>query len=177
MDAGVWARALERGGMVGVRTVTILLSGTLAAAALSACAESLTGPVCTPGVFDTASTSGDTITTSTGLRYIDDSVGTGAPLPWCRLVQVHYDGYLLDGTRFDSSRDIDRPLLFTPGIGALIDGFEQGVIGMQLGGTRRLIIPPELGYGSEPVRDQNGTIIIPANSTVVFDVEVLGTGP
>jgi peptidylprolyl isomerase len=163
--------------MVGRRVGAVVVTGALAAATLSACVEPLAGPVCTPGVADTASISGDTITTSTGLRYIEDSIGTGGPLPWCRLVQVHYDGYLLDGTRFDSSRDIDRPLLFTPGIGTLIDGFEQGVIGMQLGGTRRLIIPPALAYGDEPVRDQSGAIIVPANSTVVFDVEVLGMGP
>ncbi|TMQ03117.1 MAG: FKBP-type peptidyl-prolyl cis-trans isomerase [Deltaproteobacteria bacterium] len=61
-------------------------------------------------------------------------------------------------------------------MGDLIDGFEQGVIGMQTTGKRRLIIPPTLGYGSQPVRDQNGTIIVPANSTVVFDIQVIAIG-
>jgi FKBP-type peptidyl-prolyl cis-trans isomerase len=88
-------------------------------------------------------------------------------------VAVHYTAYLLDGTKFDSSLDIDRPLRFTPGYRELIDGFEQGVVGMRTGGTRRLIIPPRLAYGDEPVRDGSGAIIVPANSTLVFDVEML----
>jgi len=100
-------------------------------------------------------------------------VGTGAALDWCQVVLVHYDGYLLDGTKFDSSRDLGFPLQFEPGIGDLIDGFEQGVIGMRETGRRRLIIPPELGYGSQPLRDAGGTIIVPANSTIVFDIELV----
>ena len=72
-----------------------------------------------------------------------------------------------------SRRDIGRPLVFTPGLGALIDGFEQGVIGMRTCGTRRLIIPPNLGFGAEPLRNQAGEIIVPGNSTVVYDVELL----
>jgi len=149
----------------------LLLS--LSVGLIAGCADPLTAPPCTAMPFVQASVSGDTITTTTGLRYIEGAPGTGGALPWCRSVAVHYTGYLLDGTKFDSSRDIGRPLVFTPGLGAAIDGFEQGVIGMHTCGTRRLIIPPELAYGADPRRNEAGDIIIPANSTVVFDVQVL----
>lgn len=161
------------------RPLTMLIgsSAVLGLLTVGACMEDApTAPPCNAVAFDTAAVSGDTITTSTGLRFIDDSVGEGAPLGWCQLVVVHYDGYLLNGTKFDSSRDIDRALTFTPGLGVLIEGFEQGVIGMRFRGLRRLIIPPELAYGDQPVLDQNGTVVVPANSTLVFDVEVLGIG-
>jgi len=141
-----------------------------------ACFHSLTAPPCTAVDFTQASVSGDTITTTTGLRYIEGAQGSGNALPWCRSLAVHYTGYLLDGTKFDSSRDIGRPLVFTPGLGALIDGFEQGVIGMRTCGTRRLIIPPNLGFGAEPLRNQAGEIIVPGNSTVVYEVEMLEIG-
>jgi len=141
-----------------------------------ACFHSLTAPPCTAVDFTQASVSGDTITTTTGLRYIEGAAGVGNALPWCRSLAVHYTGYLLDGTKFDSSRDIGRPLVFTPGLGALIDGFEQGVIGMRTCGTRRLIIPPNLGFGAEPLRNQAGEIIVPGNSTVVYEVEMLEIG-
>jgi peptidylprolyl isomerase len=126
--------------------------------------------------FTQAPAGGDTILTSRGLRFIDQTTGTGAPLGWCTSISVDYDAYLLDGTKFDSSRDLGIPLRFVPGVGDLIDGFEQGVIGMQVTGKRRLIIPPELGYGSQVVRDGAGNIIVPANSTLVFDVELLVIG-
>jgi len=159
----------------GIRSAGLVQASALAAMLLAGCIDPPTAAVCTPGTFDTASVSGDTITTSTGLRFIDDSLGAGAALPWCATVAVLFKAYLLDGTPFDST-DIDRPLRFAPGLGDLIDGFEQGVIGMRRTGARRLIIPPELGYGSEPVRDNAGTVIVPGNSTLVFDVEVLGIG-
>lgn len=151
---------------------TVLLCASVGL--LCGCIREPTAESCTPVPFDQASVSGDTIITTTGLRYIEGAAGGGAAAQWCTNVGVHYTAYLLDGTKFDSSRDIDRPLVFTPGHGALIDGFEQGVIGMRAGGTRRLIIPPALGYGAEPVRNGAGDIIVPANSTLVFDIEVLG---
>ena len=153
--------------------VPLLLAST---GLLAACVEPLGTTPCIPVPFAQASVSGDTIATTTGLRYLNNAVGTGDTVRWCRTLTVHYTGYLLDGTKFDSSRDIDRPLVFTPGLGGLIEGFEQGVIGMRSGGVRRLIIPPALGYGSEPLRDNTGTIIVPGNSIVVFDVEILSIG-
>ena len=152
------------------RTRVLLCVST---ALLAGCIKEPTAPQCSPVSFTKASTSGDTITTSTGLRYIDGVIGTGVATEWCRPVAIHYTGYLLDGTKFDSSRDVDRPLVFTPGLDDLIDGIEQGVIGVRIGGTRRLIISPLLGFGSNPRRNEAGQIIVPGNSTVVFDIEVL----
>jgi FKBP-type peptidyl-prolyl cis-trans isomerase len=142
----------------------------------AACTDAIEAPPCFPQSFTQAPAGGDTMLTSRGLRFIDGDSGTGPALDWCSVVTLDYDAYLLDSTKFDSSRDRGVPLRFVPGVGDLIDGFEQGVIGMRTNGTRRLIIPPELGYGSEPVRDGAGSIIIPANSTLVFDVEVLLIG-
>ncbi|HEY7684979.1 MAG TPA: FKBP-type peptidyl-prolyl cis-trans isomerase [Gemmatimonadales bacterium] len=155
-----------------------VLGGVVAVALLAGCVDPPGPTPCTPVAFDTAAVNGDTITTTTGLRFVEGTPGAGDTiLVSCHAAIVHYTAYLLDGTKFDSSHDTDTPLVFTPGGGLLIDGFEQGVIGMRIGGTRRLIIPPDLGYGTEPVRDANGTIIIPANSTLVFDVELLGIVP
>jgi FKBP-type peptidyl-prolyl cis-trans isomerase len=134
-------------------------------------------PPCTAGSFSQASVSADTITTTTGLRYIEGTVGNGLATGWCKAVSVHYIAYLLDGTKLESTHDTGIPVLFTPGVGALIDGFEQGVIAMHAGGTRRLIVPPGLGYGAQPVRDANGQVIVPANSTLVYDIEIVQVVP
>lgn len=145
----------------------------LAAALLAGCIDSPTVPECVPAPFTVAEVRGDTILTSTGLSYIDGDAGTGAAMDWCDLIAVHYTGFLLDGTQFDSSLDRGQPEIFMPGFTGLIDGFEQGVIGLRTGGTRRLIIPPELGFGSEPRHNQAGEVVVPGNSTVVYDIEVL----
>ena len=100
-----------------------------------------------------------------GIEDIAEGAGPAAA-PGHR-VAVHYDGRLLDGTPFDSSRERGRPFAFTLGRGQVIRGWEIGVEGMKAGGRRRLTIPPELGYGD---RDLG---IIPPNSTLVFDVELL----
>jgi FKBP-type peptidyl-prolyl cis-trans isomerase len=139
------------------------------------CIDPLTAPPCTSTTLSTASTSVDTVTLNTGLRYIETETGNGGLAEWCRAVAIHYDAYLLDGTKFDSS-SLVGPLLFTPGVGDLIDGLEQGVVGMRVPGTRRLIISPSLGFGSEPRRDENGEIVVPANSTLVYDVKVISIG-
>jgi FKBP-type peptidyl-prolyl cis-trans isomerase FkpA len=144
----------------------------LSTALLTGCIDRINAPSCAPMSFSQASVSGDTITTTTGLRYIEGTQGAGIAGDWCRSIAIHYDAFLLDGTRFDSSREED-PLVFTPGFGGLIDGIEQGVVGMRGGGTRRLIISPALGFGAEPRRDANGQIVIPGNSTVVYDIEIV----
>jgi FKBP-type peptidyl-prolyl cis-trans isomerase len=141
--------------------------------AVSGCLDKISAPTCSAVAFTQASVSADTVMTTTGLRYIEGTVGPGAAVDWCNTVVIHYDAFLLDGTPFDNSRDADSPLVFSPGLGALIDGLEQGVIGLRVGGTRRLIIPPALGFGPEPRRDQDGQIVIPGNSTVVYDIEVV----
>jgi peptidylprolyl isomerase len=156
---------------MSIRSALLLAAPALL---LTGCMKELTGPDCIPKPYTTASTSGDTITTSTGLRYIETQVGLGTISDWCDVVVVHYDAFLQDGTRFDTTRDEENiPLDFVPGIGGFIDGFEQGVIGIRVSGRRRLIIPPTLGFGSEPRRDRAGNIIVPANSTLIYDIELV----
>ena len=113
-----------------------------------------------------------TITTPTGLKYEDQVVGTGAEAKAGQTVDVHYTGWLdqngQPGKKFDSSRDRGEPLSFGLGSRQVIAGWDQGVAGMKVGGKRRLIIPPELGYGA---RGAGG--VIPPNATLIFDVELM----
>lgn len=97
----------------------------------------------------------------------DLKVGTGAEATTGKTVSVHYVGTLTDGTKFDSSRDRGEPFSFKLGNGDVIKGWDQGVAGMKVGGKRKLTIPPDLAYGSRAIGS------IPANSTLVFEVELL----
>ena len=105
---------------------------------------------------------------SGGLKYQDMKVGDGELAESGMNVSVHYTGRLTNGTKFDSSVDRGRPFSFVLGNGDVIRGWDEGVKGMRVGGKRKLTIPPDLGYGS----DDKG--VIPPNSTLVFDVELLG---
>jgi peptidylprolyl isomerase len=116
-------------------------------------------------------TSDKLVTTESGLQYEDIVVGTGAEPRVGQTVQVHYTGTLVDGTKFDSSRDRNQPFGFPIGTGRVIKGWDEGVISMRVGGRRRLVIPPELGYGA---RGAGG--VIPPNATLIFDVELLRVG-
>ena len=110
-----------------------------------------------------------TTTTSASGLIIEDLVeGTGATATAGQTVSVHYTGWLTDGTKFDSSKDRDDPFDFPLGGRRVIAGWDEGVQGMKVGGTRKLTIPPELGYGS---RGAGG--VIPPNATLVFEVELL----
>lgn len=106
--------------------------------------------------------------TTTGLKYEDVVVGSGESPRMGSEVTVHYTGTLLDGTKFDSSVDRGQPFTFRIGLGQVIRGWDEGVMSMKVGGKRKLIIPPDLGYGST----RKGKI--PPNSTLLFDVELLG---
>jgi len=109
------------------------------------------------------------VMTSSGLKYIDLVEGTGvSPQPGMQ-VTVHYSGYLLDGKKFDSSVDRNEPFVFVIGRGNVIKGWDEGVMTMKVGGKRKLIIPPDLAYGSRAIGN-----LIPPNSFLVFDVELLG---
>jgi FKBP-type peptidyl-prolyl cis-trans isomerase len=105
---------------------------------------------------------------STGLTYTDLVVGTGAEAKAGQTAVVHYTGWLMDGTKFDSSKDRGQPFSFPLGGGRVIRGWDEGVAGMKVGGKRELIIPPELGYGA---RGAGG--VIPPNATLKFEVELL----
>ncbi len=110
----------------------------------------------------------ESITTESGLIIEDSVFGTGATAKAGQHVEVHYTGWLTDGTKFDSSKDRNEPFVFGLGRGMVIRGWDEGVQGMKVGGTRKLTIPPELGYGR---RGAGG--VIPPNATLVFEVELL----
>lgn len=110
-----------------------------------------------------------TITTASGLQYEEITVGSGAAAQAGQSVTVHYTGWLTDGKKFDSSKDRNEPFEFNLGAGEVIRGWDEGVQGMQVGGTRKLTIPAALGYGA---RGAGG--VIPPNATLVFEVELLG---
>ena len=107
-------------------------------------------------------------TTASGLIYEEVTVGAGAEAASGQRVTVHYTGWLTNGTKFDSSKDRDDPFEFQLGQGQVIAGWDEGVAGMKVGGTRKLTIPPALGYGA---RGAGG--VIPPNATLIFDVELL----
>ncbi|RTZ71764.1 MAG: FKBP-type peptidyl-prolyl cis-trans isomerase [Gammaproteobacteria bacterium] len=106
--------------------------------------------------------------TDTGLKYEDLEEGTGTEAEAGKQVTVHYTGWLVDGTKFDSSLDRNQPFSFALGKGQVIRGWDEGVQGMKVGGKRKLTIPPQLGYGA---RGAGG--VIPPNATLAFEVELL----
>lgn len=111
-------------------------------------------------------------TTPSGLQYEDTVTGEGAEAIKGNHVSVHYTGWLYTngeaGAKFDSSKDRGQPFQFPLGGGQVIRGWDEGVAGMKIGGTRRLVIPPELGYGA---RGAGG--VIPPNATLLFEVELI----
>jgi len=111
---------------------------------------------------------GKTVTTASGLKYIDLVVGKGASPVKGKRVKVHYTGTLENGKKFDSSVDRNEPFVFVIGVGQVIPGWDEGVMSMKVGGKRKLIIPAKLGYGAAGAGG-----VIPPNATLLFDVELL----
>jgi len=110
---------------------------------------------------------GQEITTPTGLKYIDENIGTGKTPKTGDKVKVHYTGTLENGNKFDSSHDRNKPFEFPLGMNRVIKGWDEGISTMKEGGKRKLIIPPELGYGSRNMGS------IPPNSILIFEVELI----
>ena len=104
-----------------------------------------------------------------GLEYEDQITGDGDEAMPGQNVEVHYTGWLTDGTEFDSSHNRNETFKFKLGGGQVIAGWDQGVAGMKIGGSRKLTIPPEMGYGE---RGAGG--VIPPNATLIFKVELIG---
>jgi FKBP-type peptidyl-prolyl cis-trans isomerase len=106
--------------------------------------------------------------TPSGLRYQEVTPGQGKTATPGHAVSVHYTGWLPNGEKFDSSRDRNEPFGFTLGAGEVIAGWDEGVAGMRVGGRRKLVIPPDLAYGTAGAPPD-----IPPGATLVFDVELL----
>ena len=147
------------------RLIVIPLALALAACGADTTAEPLTNDDFAPEL----NVNLDAMTkTASGLYIQDLTVGTGDEATSGATVTVHYEGWLSNGTKFDSSRDRNEPFSFLLGAGRVIRGWDEGVAGMRVGGIRKLVIPPTLGYGV------GGSLpTIPGNATLVFDIELL----
>lgn len=131
-------------------------------------AAALAALLATPALAAEPKKESKMITTESGLKYLDLVVGSGASPVKGKQVTVHYTGTLEDGTQFDSSFDRKKPFVFVIGVRQVIKGWDEGVMGMKVGGKRKLVIPANLGYGA---RGAGRTI--PPNATLLFDVELL----
>lgn len=144
------------------RLLVLLLVGV--GLAIAACSDKEVKSASAPA----QATEAKEVTTPSGLSYVDLVVGTGAQPVAGKAVKAHYTGWLENGTKFDSSVDRGEPFVFTIGTGEVIPGWDEGVMSMKVGGKRRLIVPPQLGYGAAGAGG-----VIPPNATLIFEVELL----
>lgn len=152
-----------------MKIFSLMTVGAISAIGLIGAIISGTGPAgAEDKKGDAPMTSAQEITTPSGLKYVDLQTGSGDLAVTGSLVTVHYTGWLMDGTKFDSSVDRRQPFSFPLGAGRVIKGWDEGVAGMKVGGKRKLTIPPDLGYGA---RGAGG--VIPPNAVLLFDVELL----
>jgi FKBP-type peptidyl-prolyl cis-trans isomerase len=126
-----------------------------------------TNAIISPQPATTGANMDNIVTTADGLQMQDLTVGTGQEVKSGDTVTVNYLGTLTDGTKFDSSYDRNQPFTTQIGTGQVIKGWDEGIVGMKVGGKRKLIIPPSLGYGAQAAGN------IPPNSTLVFEVELI----
>lgn len=156
-------------------TAARALLAVLPLALLPACLDvsGSTGFKCYTKAPETLETRGDTTVTNVGLRFIETTVGTGTLAPVCRGVTIHFRASVLNGAAFDSTYG-GLPITFVTGGGQLrVAGVDVGVVGMKTGGKRRLIVPPQLGYGEVAQVNNAGEVVVPASSTLVYDVELV----
>jgi FKBP-type peptidyl-prolyl cis-trans isomerase len=145
---------------------------TLSAALLAQTSSHKATPARVPNTSAPTKVTGEGVKTDSGLQYWDIKVGTGNEAKSGDKVKVHYTGWFTSGKKFDSSVDAQQPYSFTLGQGNVIKGWDEGVAGMKVGGKRQLRIPPELAYGEQGYKN-----IIPPNSTLIFDVQLLAVTP
>ena len=136
---------------------------------LEACGENTTPAalIISPANSPIPTVTGAVVRLPSGLKYIEVRIGSGSEAKESKYVTIEYTGYLTNGYKFDSTFDLGRPYTFKLGDGMHLKGLEEGIIGMRVGGERRLIIPPELGYGSR------GKDPVPPEATLIFDVDLL----
>jgi len=138
----------------------LLAAGVLATPAASGQVRRAQQPAVPPAARE--------VVTPSGVRYIDLKTGSGDEAACGKVVEVHYTGWLEDGTKFESSRDRDKPFTFRLGAGDVIKGWDDGLGGMRVGGKRKLVVPAELGFGK-----QGAGGVVPPNSILHYEFELL----
>jgi FKBP-type peptidyl-prolyl cis-trans isomerase len=151
------------------RLAPLLLVVALAAGCAGSKAVTTTGGTAAPAAPAAQPAGAGVHRLASGLVYEDLVVGNGRIAETGLRVNVHYTGWLADGTKFESSLDSGQPLSFTLGNQEMIAGWDQGIKGMRVGGRRKLTIPPDLAYGA-----QGSGNVIPPNATLVFEIQLLG---